>query len=165
VGILIVILAILLVRTIFLGGCCAIYEIDPEVQSQINGQFSNNSVKFVVYPLSKEVKIEQGKSEGVAFAIKNTESTQGVFEYSVHASKLDDKCLERFSLEKANNLIVSGGTTRNIVLNAGKKMDEAVLIKFEIQENTPLCDIEYKVDVKKDNAIYGQTDFKLKIVS
>ena len=162
----VLVLGIVLVRTIFTSGTNAVNEIDAQVQDQINKLFADEATKFVVYPPSREISVEQGDTGGVGFSMRNTgELGPGSksFTYTVTATDIENGC-GMSSLPEANKLITLG-QTGTYSLNAGHKMDQAALIKFSVPKVTPLCLIRYQIKVISGSTTYGQTDFDLKIVS
>src|SRR3989344_8585718 len=72
IGMTMLILGIVLVRTIFEGATSSVERIDEGVKGEINKLFSESDRKVVVKLPNNEAKIKKGESVGIAFAIRNT---------------------------------------------------------------------------------------------
>ncbi len=157
----VLILGIIFVQKIFAGGTTAIDDINDKVKSEINKAFTDETAKTALIP-GREIKLEKGKSGGVAFSIKNTDRTSGSFSYETEVAEIERTCT--LSETEAENLMTLGKNLENIQLGSGDSM-EARLIKFTLPENSPLCIIRYTINVEKDNKPYTSTYFDLEIIS
>ena len=148
----VLILGLVLVRTVFKSGQESIEQIDRALQNEINKLFAEEGKKVVIYPPSRELVIKKGENRGFGFSIRNSDPTSGVFSYEVSASEVASNC--RMTLEEADSLITLGRRGGNIQLNSGNYMEDAVLVKFSISEDVPLCIIRYIINVEKDGEPY-----------
>ena len=145
----VLILGLVLVRTIFTGSIENINSIDQAVKTEINKLFSeDDSRKLIVYPATRNIAIEKGGEGGFAFSVRNTGSEAQEFSYSVVVSDVEEAC--RLSSPKAQDLIILGdrGTVR---LDSGSSLENPILVKFQIPETTPLCNIRYVLNVDDQN--------------
>ena len=135
----VLVLGIFLVQKIFKTGTSAIEE-DKSV---------------VVYPKERTITIKKGDSGGFGFSIMNKEQTDGSFSYIVSVGEISSGC--QLSEEQAESLIVLGKTGTGINLISGSKLEDAILVKFNIPETAPLCQIRYSLDVKNNGLQYAST--------
>jgi hypothetical protein len=150
----VLILGLVLVRTIFKGATSAVDLTDQQLTNQINQFFAeDDNRKIVVYPQTGEISIKKGDEGGFGFSIRNLNREDGSFSYEIKS--VEASC--SITLAEADNLIVLGKTRQGINIPSGSAMDSAILIKFLISENIPLCNIRYGIDVKEGNLQYGNT--------
>ena len=59
----------------------------------------------------------------------------------------------------AQNLIVLGKTGNNINIASGRVLENPILVRFDISNDVPLCNIRYNIQVKDQTSgtIYGST--------
>ena len=171
--ILIIVIVIILVffiyflfTKIFKSGPVGIGTLNEEMQNEINELFEKDNLlekpKVVLYPPSRQIKIAQGEIGGIAISIKNRENTSGVFAYETKAKIIKEGC--EITLSQAEEFIILGKNIGNIVLDSGKAMDSAILMKLRIPEDVPICEIRYEVTVTKDNLVYEETYFEIEII-
>jgi len=141
----VMVLGIVLVRSIFSSGTNAVNEIDNEVQQEIDKLFSDDSGSVVIYPPSREVRIEQGDSGGVGISLRNPERGEGTRTYSYVTTYLDDDC--SLGGSEGGSYLVLGDHENGIQLGSGQQLSQARLIKLRIPTDAPLCEIRYKVVV------------------
>jgi hypothetical protein len=152
------ILGLVLIRTIFSGSIDAIGQINQEVTNKISETFASESnAKIAIYPASRRISIEKGNQKGLgfAFAVRNLESTEGEFTYTVIADQpnLKEKC--GINENEAESWITIGSGTFN--LGAGSKQEIPELVLFQIPETAPPCQIRYNLNIQKDGETYGQS--------
>ena len=145
----VLVLGIFLINKIFTSGTNAIDQIDAQVQSEINKLFSEEGLKLVVYPSSKDITLKKGdKPRGFAFSISNKEPEQNTFTYKVQSEEPFDfraKCGSTISKTKADNyLLIDSG---EISLGPSSSMDTPELVRFDVPETAPSCTIPYKINV------------------
>ncbi len=156
------ILGIMLVRSIFSGSEEAVDSINQGVMNEINKLFTDNNNKIAIYPATREVKLKQGSDpKGFAFNIRNNEVEEQRFTWSVEVDpnyNIQQKC--GISASEANSwLLVSSGS---MTLAPSQKMELPELVKFDVPESAPVCNIRYRLDVNKaGEGIYTQTSVDL----
>ena len=151
-------------KSTFDKGEDSVQNISVPLQDEINSLFSNDSLKFVVYPSSREVRLKKGNSGGIGFSMRNTYTGEAkTFAYSVYAKEIQSGC--GLSLGEANSLITEKGTGKNIVLAPKERMKELVIIKFSTPKTAHSCVIKYNIDTTANDEFYGKIDFDLKIIS
>jgi len=148
----VLIMGLVLVRTVFKSGGDSIEQIDRALQNEINKLFAEEGKKVVVYPPSRELVLKKGENKGFGFSIRNNDQTDGIFSYEVVASEIATGC--RMTLDEANALITLGKSGGNLQLTSGSYMEDAVLVKFRISDEVPLCTIRYVISVEKDGVSY-----------
>jgi len=152
--VVVLVLGIFFIQRIFGTGTDAIDQIDTQVQNEINKLFTEEGKRVVVYPSSREITIKQGDTGGFGFSIKNVESYEMDFTYEVKALELAQGC--QLTIPQAENLIILGRQSNSALsLSSGNVLQNAILVKFDISESTPLCKIRYLLKVSK--RISGQT--------
>ncbi|KHO55406.1 MAG: hypothetical protein QT10_C0001G0010 [archaeon GW2011_AR19] len=151
----VLVLGIFLVQKIFKTGTSAIDQVDTKIQSEIDQLFSEEDKSVVVYPKERTITIKKGDSGGFGFSIMNKEQTDGSFSYIVSVGEISSGC--QLSEEQAESLIVLGKTGTGINLISGSKLEDAILVKFNIPETAPLCQIRYSLDVKNNGLQYAST--------
>lgn len=159
----VLVLGIFLVQRIFRTGTSAIDQIDTKIQSEIDQLFSEEDKSVVVYPKEREITIKKGDSGGFGFSIMNQETSEGSFSYLVSVGEIASDC--QLSDEQAEKLIVLGKSGDEISLPSGSKLEDAILVKFNVPETAPLCQIRYQIDVKNNDKQYAPSisvDLKIK---
>lgn len=157
---IVLVLGIFFIQKIFKSGGNALDQIDAKVQQEINSLFAEEGKKIVVYPREREITIEQGQMGGFGFSIENKDPDVGTFTYNVSAQEIASGCT--LNLQQANNLIILGrsGTEQ---LASGSRLEEAIFVKFNIPETTPLCTIRYDIKINKGGIPYASSDIDLVI--
>lgn len=149
----VLVLGIFLIQKIFKTGTSAIDQVDTKIQSEIDRLFADEDKSVVIYPKEREITIDQGESGGFAFSILNTEQGDGSFSYTISVGEIGEGC--QLSKEQAEKLIVLGKIGENIDLPSGRKLEDAILVKFAIPKTAPLCQIRYLLDVEKNGKQYS----------
>mgnify|MGYP001564153102 FL=1 len=155
------ILGLVLVRNIFTGATYNVDQLNKNVEAEINKLFNERGDKIVMYLGGNQAEIEQGKSYGVAFGIKNTvegEAQAGSFSYKVEASDVQRGC--QLTLQQANQYLILG-STGTFALSPGQIRYN--LVKVQPSSSAPLCEIRYDISVLKDSQPYDSTFFIVKI--
>ena len=153
----VLVLGIFFIQKIFFVGTNAIDTIDTQVQSEMQKLFGSDDAKRVVmYPTSQRLKIKQGAiDEGFAFSLRNLDSEMASFTFDVLAT--DTSNCPGITEEVATNYLIgrSGGITN---LNSGDTFNR--LVTFIFSEATPLCTMEYELDIKReDESNYDNLNF------
>ncbi len=154
----VLVLGIFFIQKIFSAGTNAIDTIDTQVQSEMQKLFGSDDAKRVVmFPTSQRLKIKQGSiDEGFAFSLKNLDSETASFTYTVTATDTSH-CPASITPEVATNYLIGGsGDITN--LRSGDTFDR--LVTFIFSEATPLCTMEYELDVRReDGSSYENINF------
>lgn len=157
---IVLVLGIFFIQKIFSAGTNAIDEIDSKVQTEINSLFAQEGKKLVIYPKEREIRMNQGDSGGFGFSIENKEMTSGTFTYVVSVKEITSTC--QMTEEQAESLIILGKSGSQ-TLASGAKLEDAILVKFNIPETAPLCSIRYRIEIEKDGVAYIGSDIDLVI--
>lgn len=129
---------------------------DEQLRNEMNKLFSEDtSKKLVVYPATREVSIKKGESGGFGFSIRNTGNAEGSFSYTIDVMEIGQGC--QLTQEEAANLIILGKTGTGIQIPSGDVLENPIKIKFTIPDSTPLCNLGYGINVKKDGQTYLPT--------
>lgn len=141
----VLVLGIVLIQEIFFGAKDNIKEIDQSVKNEIKKLFTDdNTKKIVIYPETRKLKIEKGKSDsGFGLSIRNVKQESDKFSYEI--SVIEASCGLRFT--EAEEYISLGQSRSNINLPAGAFMDNPIFVRFNIPETAPPCEIRYQVQV------------------
>jgi len=147
------ILGLTLIRTIFTGAQYNVQSINDKVRGEINSLFLENAdQKIAIYLPEQKAAIKQGEAYGVAFAIKNIETTTQKFDYSV-TQEVGGNC-------------PTGTTPQNWILVGGKGTPEVTsgdtyygLIRIQPPLTAPLCLTRFKLTVKN----YADTFFDVQV--
>jgi hypothetical protein len=115
--------------------------------------------KLVIYP-GRDISIESGREGGFAFSIKNLEHYPGIF--SSNILYIDNDC--DISKEAAESYISSGKTIENLEISEQSILETPVLVKFDIPENLPNCEIIYRLNVKKGISLYAFENINVNIL-
>jgi hypothetical protein len=162
IGMAMLILGLVLVRTIFTGAQYNVNALNKNVEAEINKLFNEKGGRVFVYLPNNQADVKKGQSYGVAFAVKNDvegETAPGKFTYQVVATSVQKGCA--LTLEQANSYVILSGEGA-FELSPGA--DPAFkLVKVQPSTSAPLCEISYDINVKKDTATYASTFFVLKI--
>jgi hypothetical protein len=157
---IVLVLGIFFIQKIFSAGTNAIDGIDAKVQTEIDSLFAQEGKKLVIYPKEREIRMKQGTSGGFGFSIENKEMTGGTFTYVVSVKEITSTC--QMTEEQAENLIFLGKSGSQ-TLASGAKLEDAILVKFNIPETAPLCSIRYRIEIEKDGSSYTGSDIDLVI--
>ncbi|MEK6875613.1 MAG: hypothetical protein AABX30_02925 [Nanoarchaeota archaeon] len=157
------ILGLVLIRTIFTGAKYNIDTINDKVKDNINQLFSDET-KAVVYLSNSVVKIKQGDSWGVAFAINNKGESQK-FEWEIlpNDERIEDKC--GVTTEEALEWI-STGEKGSVDIPSGQK--HYSLARFNIPEtgvsDISKCIARFQLVINtEDGEPYDTVDFDVDI--
>ncbi len=151
------ILGVILTNTIFQGAKENINSIDQSVKTEINKLFAEDtSRKIVIYPPTMQISIAKGETGGFGFSIRNVDM-EGIeggdsFSYDVSASEIGAGC--RLTKAEADRLIILGKSEDGIRIISGSSLDPPRLVRFNIPESTPLCNIRYSINIEKNGETY-----------
>ncbi len=165
IGMTMLVLGIILVRTIFSGATSSVERIDEGVKDEINKLFSEGDKKVVVKLPNNEAEIKKGESTGVAFAVRNTvegENREGVFSYQIKVADIERGC--DLPVAEAESYLIVGDTGSDIRMRPGDE-PEYFIVKIRPSEQAPLCEIVYRIEVRKDNQAYDSEQFIASIVA
>lgn len=144
----VLVLGLVMVKNIFSGSSKSIDQINEGVQSEINNLFSDGDTKLAIYPASREITLKKGDIGGFGLSIINKNDEASEFSYTVEVSEISSTC--QMNEANAEKLIILGKSGDGITLESGSYMDNAVLVKFEIPETAPLCEVRYKVTIEEE---------------
>ena len=165
IGMTMLILVIVLVRTIFTGATESVDTINENVRAEINKLFSDSTKRLVVNLPDNQIKIQKGESFGIAIGIRNTKtgtSSSETFTYRVAASEVETGC-QGLDITRATNYL-SLGRAGSVTLTPGGD-PETLLIKISPSDEAPLCEVSYKIEVfDASNQIYDTEFFIVEIV-
>lgn len=158
------ILGLVLIRTIFSSATSAISDIDKGTKDAISKAFADSDKKLAMYPTARKIDIKQRtQGEGFAFSIRNLDSDDKDFKYSIYVDKefnILSKC--KIKASDAENWI--DVNTGSVALGRGAAMENPRLVTFNIPEGAPLCTISFVVDVKyNDGGNYASDQMLLTI--
>jgi len=157
------ILGIMLIRGIFTGSTDAIDEVNKNVINEINEAFGDPNKKIVIYPTARTVSIKQGDTgKGFAFSVKNKEISDHDFTWEVKVDEeflIQEKC--GITSAEANFWIVQN--TGSFTLGNSAALDLPVIIKYNIPDLAPNCQIPYRLDIEKEDGYYGGAQVYLDI--
>ncbi len=162
IGMSMLILGLVLVRTIFTGATYNVDALNKNVEAEINKLFNERGGKLYIYLPNNEADVNKGKSFGIAFAIKNDaegESQASTFTWEVKASSIQKGC--QLTLQQADSYVILGGTGSIDILPGSEP--KARLIKVQPSSSAPLCEIQYDIIIKKSGQPYETSYFVLKI--
>jgi len=158
---IVLVLGIFFIQRIFRTGTTAIDGIDAKIQNEIDNLFTQEGKKLVVYPKEREISIEQGEDGGFGFSVENKDTVSGEFSYLVSAGEIASNC--QLTIAQADSLIILG-KSGTFSLASGNKLEDAIFVKFDVSETTPLCRIRYNIDVEKDGEVYATSTIDLEII-
>ncbi len=145
------VLGLVLVQTIFRSGTSAVEQIDSAVQDRISKLFTDEGREVVVYPASRDIKLEREDTpKGFAFSVKNKGIETESYSYEVKVAdeeELKDKCGGSFSSEEAENYIL--GRTGEFSLERGSSLGTPRLVRWDLPETAPPCSIIYNLIVER----------------
>jgi hypothetical protein len=144
----VLVLGLTLTKNIFRDAGNSINQIDRGVEDQINKLFSQDDLKKIaIYP-GRSVSIKKGGDEsGFAFSLRNLEKTEGRFSYEINSDETD--CQGEITRGEALSYISLGQKGEGIRILSGNVMEYPELVKFDLPDNAPPCEITYIVDVEK----------------
>ncbi|MEX0920202.1 MAG: hypothetical protein WDZ69_01300 [Candidatus Pacearchaeota archaeon] len=146
----VLVLGIFFIQQIFGVGTEAVDSIDGEIQNQIQQFFSEENAKIAIQPNSRRIELDQGsRGSGFALSIRN-DGQRAEFTYETKAT--DTSCPERLSKEEATSYVFGGSNKGSpVTLLEGGIVDPYRIVSFNIPESAPLCDIQYVVEVLKND--------------
>lgn len=155
IGMTMLILGLVLVRTIFTGSVYNVEQLNQKVEGEINELFADEAKSYVHLPNHK-AEVKKGKDFGVAFAIRNEETSTidaSNFHYDVIVADLSG--CRGLTKEKAEGWIKSRKSGDMTISPGDSKIN---LVRFLIPEDAPLCIVPFDIVVTKDGIPYT-TDF------
>ncbi len=159
-GMSMLILGLVLIRTIFSGAKYNVEIINKNVEAEINKLFEEGGARnVVVYLPNAEAEVKKGNSFGVAFGIRNTargEAQASTFTYTVKATSVQEGCTGLDTTIAEKYLIL--GRTGSVNLLPGSE-PYFNTVKFQASDSAPLCEIRYELEVLKGNQPYGNAPF------
>ncbi len=170
IGMSMLILGLVLVKTIFTGSIDNVTELNDKVKEEIKNLFVNEDERATIKLTERTATVKQGDEFGIAFGIKNT--AQGsigaqTFRYS---TILDDTEIQQncgVSKTIAESWIKFGSGSLSI---SPGEVDSA-LIKAVVPEDAPLCETKYRIIIYRPSegetadSPYEDLSFFLKIES
>lgn len=157
------ILGLVLVRNIFRGAIYNVDTINDKVKGELNKLFTDEGRKVVIFLPNNEAKIKKDETFGVAFAIQNTargKSGEGKFTYVVKASSIEQGC--QLNLQQADTFVTLKKEGSFSLAPGDTHYD---VVKIRPSESSPLCEISYDIEVKKDGQAYDTSFFIIDVSS
>lgn len=164
IGMTMLILGIVLVRTIFTGATGSVDVINDNVKAEINKLFSDSNKRLVINLPDNQVKIKKGQSFGIAFGVRNNIEGQAgstTFSYSTAVAEVESGC--GLSVSEADSYIRLG-KEGSVELSPGGEPKTLRLV-VEPTDAAPLCSVSYEIQVRTpDGNIYDSDRFIVDIV-
>ena len=147
----VLIMGLVMVKNIFSSQNENVDMIDDAIKNQINDLYSqDSSKKIVVSPTTKLVKIQKGDNIGYfGFAVRNTGNLDesNLFSYKVSISNPENNINCGVGVDDALSLISLGLEDEGIYIDDGTFMEDSIIIRFNIPDGFPLCEIRYKLQI------------------
>jgi hypothetical protein len=154
------ILGLTLVKNIFSGATSNVQSINEKVRGEINKLFDEDTLaKSVVYLPEQKATVKQGSNFGVAFAIRNLDSTDGKFTYATTVDSGANTCPKS---ENPLKWLYGAAGTRD--LKSGEISYPYFIIRVTPTPNTPLCTARFNLKIMKDGELYHSNFFDIQIV-
>ncbi len=156
----VLILGIFLVNKIFGSATNAIDLTDQQLEEEINKLFGNDE-KFVIYPKTGLVEVEQGELAAIGIGIKNLlegEAGTSTFSYTTIVADTGT-CIE--NEEQIENWLSVGKTGDKIPIRVGDLYTEK--IRFKIPEGNSICLARFRVEVYSEGYPYASKTFDVEI--
>lgn len=130
--------------------------INDKIKNEIPKLFTEESQKIVVYLPAEGVRIRQGETYGVVFAVKNIEPEQKTLSYDVTVAEMagcpaDTDPLEWITYGKSGSFDVQPG---DIALG---------LTKLQPLSDSPSCVARFMISVEESGKEYTNTTFDVQI--
>lgn len=155
----VLVLGLFLVKNIFSSAKGAVDLTDQQLTKEIEKLFSEDA-KVVLYPTTRYLEVKQGESDDIAIGIKNIGKTAQAptsFSYVVTAGEND--C--GISLEEQTKWIRLGKEKSDVPIPIGDT--EALRVRIQIPEGTPLCLASFDVKVTAGTAQYDRDYFDIQV--
>lgn len=156
------ILGLVLIQSIFKGAKNNVDTLNDKVKGEIDKLFVEDK-EIVMYLAERTASIKQGKTFGVAFGIKNTQTgtaSQGQFTYEITANDPDLQTQCGINQQEAESWVYPG-RTGSFQLAPGEVYYG--LSKFNIAEGSTLCTIRYTLSVKLGGNPYATELFDVEV--
>ncbi len=159
---IVLVLGIFFIQNIFKTAKGALDLTEKQLYSELNKLYSTNQdQKIFVYPQTASLEIKKGKSDGFGLLINNRLDTEEAFSYEI---KIADKGSCSMPDTQILELINLGRTRSGITLGSGDVLSTPLRINFVIPESATLCQVLYRLEVRKsDGGIYDGVDLQLAI--
>ncbi len=163
IGMSMLILGLVLVRTIFSGSTKSVNDLNEQVQSEILDLFDDNSGNLVVQLGSADTaKVKPGDRFNVAIGAQHPDGeavTRDTLLYRVElADDSDENCVRKLGRQRTEDLFVTRVNTWN---EFGKYSGSSAfaLIEIDVSEGTERCTQKVNVDMRlKDSATPSDGD-------
>ena len=163
-GMTLLILGLVFIRTIFKSGIGTIDIADEKVKGEINKLFVEDT-RAVIYLPNKLAEIKPGKVGDVAFAIQNKiKSQEFSYKVTVNDKNIRKKC---GVTEREAEEWMSTGSEGSAGIDSGQKYYD--FIRFNIPEgevdDISECIVRFKIEIKKeDGSAYETINFDAPLV-
>jgi len=145
------VLALVLIRSIFSSSTGAVDQVTNAVQDQISKLFSTEDKDLAVYPADQNVPIKRGDDtpKGFAFAVKNPDNEPATFSYTLEvqggsgSSTVGHNC-GSLTASEANSYIVNPEGT--FTASSGSPSGTQV-VRFLAPKTAPACTITYSLKI------------------
>ena len=159
---IVLVLGIFFIQNIFKAAKGALDLTEKQLYNELNKLYSTNQdQKIIVYPQTASLEIKKGKSDGFGLLINNRLDNEETFSYEI---KIADKGSCNMQDTQILELINLGRTRSGISLGSGDILSTPLRINFAIPESATLCQVLYRLEVRKsDGGIYDGVDLQLTI--
>ena len=174
IGMSMLILGLVLVRTIFTGSTAAIGQLNDQVQGEISGLFveEGNDIVVMTSDRSNKVKVKPGDSSDVGIGILTPDgSAVGSFNRLQYKMTLDtntqNNCIGIIGLSRAEGLLITGVNQWNGV-DEFDGSNAFALIEISVPKGTAKCTQKVHIEVKDTQAgaeSYTASFFVLEVIS
>lgn len=162
IGMSMLILGLVLVRTIFTGAKYNIDQINQNVEAEINKLFNERGGRTFIYLPNNQADVSKDKTFGVAFGIKNDLegiATPSTFNYQIKSSSIQTGC--QLTQQQADSYLILG-SSGTLTISPGSEPVYR-LVRIQPSASAPLCEIQYDLIVTLNGQPYDTNFFIVKI--
>lgn len=152
IGMSMLILGLVLVRTIFSGSTASIEDLNEQVQNEILDIFDDNTGNLVIKLGSADTaKVKPGERFNVAIGAQHPDGaavTRGSLLYQVSlADDSDENCLRLMGRQRAEDMFVTRLNTWN-EFDRYSGSNAFALVEIDVPSGTPRCTQKVNVDMR-----------------
>jgi len=141
--------------TLIRGGATeAIDSINDNVIKAIEDAFVDEDKTIAIYPTTRTIRIGQGDTgRGFAFSVKNKDIKSHSYTWEVKVDEnydIEEEC--GIGMADANFWIVQD--TGSFKLASSQTIELPILVKYDIPESAPNCQIPYLLEINQDDSYY-----------
>lgn len=147
----VLVLGLVMVKNIFGGAKGAISMTTDQLNTQAAKLFSNSDQNVLITPNSAELTIKSGKTDAFGVSIRNNaKNVNSGTSFSYQVTPQQNSC--GFTNNQTMSLISLGAEQTLAISISGIESSKVV---FNIPDNTPKCDVSYRIKVMKGTELYG----------